>query len=117
VRSEADGIVAQGYDAAAEAARDAGVLEKQDMADWQAQRKLQSYLTADRESDDFDEEAYNKLIEETTEAAMNQEVRDAYGHNAGKRKNVTVWEDTHGNIMQHNTNTGNRSKLVDSGDR
>jgi len=113
VCQEADGIVAQGYDAAAEEARDKGVVEKQDMADWQVQTQLKKFL----QTDDPDSDGYEKLIEETTEAAMNQEVRDAYGHNAGKRKNVTVWEDTHGNIMQHNTNTGNRSKLVDSEDR
>jgi len=105
--------MARGYDAAAEAARDAGVLEKQDLDDWQVQAQLQNYLQAD----DSSSRGYQKLIKETTNAAMQQTVRDAYGYTAGKRENITAWEDTHGNIMQHNQNTGNRSKLVDSEDR
>ena len=105
--------MSRGYDAAAEAARDRGVIEKRDLQNWQVQAQLQKYLQADDSSSD----GYQKLVDKTTEAAMNQQVRDAYGHNAGKRKNITAWEDTHGNIMQHNKNTGNRSKLVDSEDR
>jgi len=103
----------RGYDAAAEAARDRGVIEKRDLQEWQVKAQMQKYLQSDKPNSS----GYQKLVDKTTEAAMNQEVRDAYGHNAGKRENITAWEDTHGNIMRHNTETGNRSKLVDSEDR
>jgi hypothetical protein len=105
--------MAQGYSDAAAAARDVGVIDKQDIADWQVQMQMKRYLKAG----DPDSTGYQTLIEETTEAAMKQTVRDADGQVAGNRENITAWEDAHGNIMHHNYETGNRSKLVDSGDR
>lgn len=35
----------------------------------------------------------------------------------GKPENVTFYEDRWGNIMGHNSNTGTRKKVIDSGDR
>lgn len=45
------------------------------------------------------------------------QLRDPTGKVVGNPDNVSTWEDTHGNIMYHNTNTGNRGKLTDSEDR
>jgi len=43
--------------------------------------------------------------------------KDANGKFLGKSDSIKTWVDTHGNVMGHNTNTGTRSKLVDSSNR
>lgn len=101
------------YSDAAEAARRGGIIDRADVQAWQVKQDLQRFLQIENASSRGGQELLNR----TVDAAMSQQVKDAYGHNAGRRENLKVWEDTHGNIMRHNTETGNRSKLVDKSER
>lgn len=100
------------YDAAAEAARDGGIIDKADVQSWQVRQDMKRFLQTDG-----DNPGAKRLLDRTTEAAMGQTLEGRAGETAGKRSELKVWEDTHGNIMYHNSETGERKALVDKSER
>lgn len=44
-------------------------------------------------------------------------VQDNEGHFFGKGTHINLYEDAHGNIMGHDTKTGERRKILDKDDR
>lgn len=98
----------QSYDDAAEAARDREAIKPYDVNPDVVKARLQNFLYTENPS----KSGARKLIEETAERAMSQEIRSDAGWTIGDRENLKVWQDTWGNIMAHNTNTGTRKTIV-----
>jgi hypothetical protein len=94
------------YEDVADAAQDAGSIDPQDVTD----REIQAAIA------DFVEEGGGEVADDMVEAAKDQIVRYDSGARAGKRDDMTVWQDRWGNLMAQNTKTGTRRKLVDKED-
>jgi hypothetical protein len=102
------------YGDAAQSARDAGMIHAADIQPQQVQASIARYLNIE----DPQAPGAQRLLREATDAAMDQTVQDAQGRFFASRKNLQVWEDTHGNIMgQAGGDVENRRKLIDSDDR
>lgn len=108
------------YDEAADAAKDRGVLDPEDVTRQQVQARMQDFLSVE----DPNSAGARRLIDEATDSALDQTVtftsaegRAQGGGTLGKRRDVNTYTDRWGNLMGINSRTGTRRKLVDSEDR
>lgn len=100
------------YSDVADKAQDRGVLDPHHV-DRQAVKDLMGSFV---HVGDPNSPGGKRLLDEATDAAMEQGIRRDDGAMAGRRNNVHTWEDMHGNIMYQHMNTGTRKKLVDKND-
>lgn len=100
------------YDAAADEARDVGVIDPYHVDREQIRNQLTSFLKVE----DTHAAGASKLLNETTRAVMDQEVEGPSGETVGKRRDLSTWVDTWGNVMYRNRETEQQGKLVDSDD-
>lgn len=104
--------MARDYSEAADNAVEAGFIDPYHVDTSDIRANLTNFLKVE---DTTSTEA-QRLLRETTEAVMDQEVRRDDGATAGLRRNLTTWTDVHGNVMYQHKVTGTRKKLVDSSD-
>lgn len=97
------------YGEAVERAQESGFIDPHMVERGEIRSNLENFLNVDNDNS----QAAQRLIEGSTEAAMRQTVRRDDGAIAGRRGDLKTWRDVHGNIMYHNSKTGNRKKLVD----
>jgi hypothetical protein len=105
--------MAQGYDDAAQAARDAGFIGRADVRRQDVRQDLRNFFKVDSPNST----KAQRLLRETTRRIMDDRVQFDDGSLAGRRRNLTTWEDRWGNIMARNVETGTQSKLVDAEER
>lgn len=101
------------YKAAADRARDAGVIDPHHLSRGEISSQMQRFLDIGESGTTGADE----LINEAVDRAMNQRVERAkHGTNFAARKNIEyTWTDTHGNLMAQRSD-GERAAIVDKED-